>query len=279
MKALEKALSQISIVLDVLSTARMKVNISKSEVLMLLRGKRADEARRRFVCVRGGEDHLRIACAGSSAYFAIKSQIRYLGVVLSYGAFETQTANFRCGQAKAAFGQLRSVLRTGSCLTKADRLRVYRVCVWSVLEYGLIGVGLDRRALESVRSIVAGQLRKVLRSYGRGITNRQVFEQSDLDPDKLLLNRIDNKLATMPEHSVEILQAVRASWSESGTIFTPSSRQATVPRHDAWKPALFHVLFVGYTSPMRWASTCTSKAAIHRFMKLPECSSSRPDMQ
>ena len=209
-EALEKAMSQISTVLDVLDKACVKVNISKSEVLMLLRGKRADEARRRFGCVRGGEDHLRIPCAGSSAYFAIKSQIRYLGVVLSYGAFETQTAIFRCGQAKAAFGQLRSVLRAGSCLTKADRLRVYRLCVWSVLEYGLIGVGLDKRALDSVRSTVAGQLRKVFRIYGKGITNRQVFQQSDIDPEKLLLSRMDNKLATMPEHNVDILQAVRA---------------------------------------------------------------------
>ena len=202
MKAFEKALSEISIVLKVLSTALMKVNVSKSEVLMLLRGKRADEARRRFVCVQGGEDHLRVSCDGGSAYFAIKSQIRYLGVLLSYGAFEAQTANFRRGQAKAAFGQLRSVLRTGSCLTKADRLRVYRTCVWSVLEYGLIGVGLERRALESVRSTVAMQLRKVLRIHGRGIRNRQVFEQSGLDPDKLPLSRTDNKLDMMPERSV-----------------------------------------------------------------------------
>ena len=92
MKALEKAMSQINTVLDALDKACVKVNFSKSEVLLLLRGKRADEARRRFVCVRGGEGHLRIPSAASSAYFAIKSQIRYLGVVLSYGALETQNA-------------------------------------------------------------------------------------------------------------------------------------------------------------------------------------------
>ena len=210
MKSLEKALSQISTVLAVLSSACMKVNVGKSEVLMLLRGKRADEARRRFVSVRGGEGHLRVPHSGSSAYFTIKSKIRYLGVVLSYGGFEAQTAAYRCDQAKSAFGQLRSVLRTGSCLTKADRLRVYRACVWSVLEYGLIGVGLDRKALDSVKSAAAGQLRKVLRIHGRGITNQQVFEQAALNPEEILLGRMDRKLDMMPEQSVEILQAVRA---------------------------------------------------------------------
>ena len=56
------------------------------------------------------------------------------------------------------------------------------MCVWSVLEDRLIGVELDSRASESTPSTVATQLRKVLRIHGKGIiTNRQVFEQSDLD--------------------------------------------------------------------------------------------------
>ena len=132
--------------------------------------------------VRGGEDHLRIPHAGSNVYFAINAKTRYLGVVLSYGSFEIQSATFRCGQAKAAFGQLRAVLRTGSCLSKADRLRVYRVCVWSVVEYGLLGVGLDRLSLDLVCSTVAMQLRKVLRVHGKGISNRQVFQHAGIDP-------------------------------------------------------------------------------------------------
>ena len=173
--------------LDTLQKARMKVNVTKSEVLMILRGTKADEARRRFVSVRGGEDHLRVPHAGSSVYFAIKLKIRYVGVILSYGSFEMQTAAYRCGQAKIAFGQLCAVLRTGSCLSKADRLRVYRVCVWSVVKYGLLGIGLDRRALEKVCSTVAMQLCKVLRIHGRGISNKQVFQTADLDPAQILL--------------------------------------------------------------------------------------------
>ena len=45
-RALERALGQISVVLDTLERACVKVNVPKSEVLMLLRGKKADEARR-----------------------------------------------------------------------------------------------------------------------------------------------------------------------------------------------------------------------------------------
>ena len=209
LRALERALGQVSVVLDILQQACMKVNITKSDVLMLLRGTKADEARRRFISVRGGEDHLRIPHAGSSVYFAIKSQIRYLGVILSYGSFEMQSATFRCGQAKAAFGQLRAVLRTGSCLSKADRLRIYRACVWTVLEYGLLGVGLDRRALDLVCSTVALQLRKVLRLHEKGISNKQVFQAADIDPAQIFLRRYEAKLILMPETDVPVLQEVR----------------------------------------------------------------------
>ena len=102
-QSLEKALSQVGIVLDLLLRAKMKVNITKSEALLLLRGRKADEAKRRFISIRGGEDHLRVQTTGINHYFAIKSKIRYLGVIFSYGSLEHQSASFRSGQAKSSF--------------------------------------------------------------------------------------------------------------------------------------------------------------------------------
>ena len=208
-QSLEKALNQVGIVLDLLSRAKMKVNITKSEALLLVRGRKAEEAKRRFISTRGGEDHLRVQATGNNRYFAIKSKIRYLGVIFSYGSFEHQSASFRSGQAKAAFGQLKGVLRTGACLSKADRLRVYRVCVWTVLEYGLIGVGFDRRSLDLACSTVAQHLRKLLRIYEKGVSNQKVFLMAGIDPAKLFLNRIESKLAMMSESAGTTLQAVR----------------------------------------------------------------------
>ena len=193
MKQLERALGQIPVVLEALENAHMTVNIPKSEVLMLLRGTKSDEARKRFVCVRGGEDHLRIPGQKGNTYFAIKPEIQYLGIKFSYGPFEVQSAKFRCSVAKAAFGQLRAVLRTGACLSKAERVRIYRSCVWTVLEYGLIGVGFDRRALDLICATTAVQLRKILRVYEKG-SNKQLFHSAGIDPVQLLLQRVEDKL-------------------------------------------------------------------------------------
>ena len=163
-----------------------------------------------FICVRGGEDHLRIPGERANTYFVIKPEIQYLGVKLSYGSFETQSARLRCGKAKAAFGQLRAVLRTNSCLSKVERLRIYRSCVWSVPEYGLSQVGLDRRAIDLVCSTVAMHLRKILRIFERGVPNKQVFLTAGIDPARLLLRRIESKLDWMPENTGVILHPIRA---------------------------------------------------------------------
>ena len=113
-----RSISKLSRVLEDVHVMWMSLSLEDNyESFGVGRGTKTDEARRRFISVRGGEDHLCIPHAGSSVYFAIKSKIRYLGVILSYGAFEMQSAAYRCGQAKAAFGQLRAVLCTGSCLS------------------------------------------------------------------------------------------------------------------------------------------------------------------
>ena len=187
----------------------MKVNTPKSEVLMLLRGTKSEEARKRFVCVRGGEDHLRIPGKKGNTYFAIKPEIQYLGVKLSYGSFEVQSAKFQRNMAKAAFGQLRAVLRTGACLSKAERVRIYRSCVWTVLEHGLIGVGFDRRAIDLICTTTAVHLRKILSVHEKGVSNKQLFYSAGIDPVQLLLQRVEDKLDWIPAGAGDMLQAGR----------------------------------------------------------------------
>ena len=102
---------------------------------------------KRYVCSRDGFTCLRIDRGKSTAYIRLKSEMLYLGVVLSYTGFELQSAKRRCKLAKAEFGNLRQVLRSNSALSLKELMRIYRACVWPIIEYGILGVGLDSRSL------------------------------------------------------------------------------------------------------------------------------------
>ena len=174
--------------MNTLKELGMKVSSSKSGAVLAVKGGDAEAVRRRFLVRRNGVECLRVADADGSVYIPVKMELAYLGILLSNGSYELQSAKHRCKLAKAAFSRLHRVLRTGSVLSKAAKLRVYRACVWPVLTYGLPGLGLDARALDTVFSTVAMHLRKILRLYQHGITNKSVFAQANFSPEAELLH-------------------------------------------------------------------------------------------
>ena len=91
-------------------------------------------------------------------------------------------------------GNLRQVLRSNSALSLKERMRIYRACVWPIIEYGILGVGLDSRSLGYIYSTVATQLRKIFRMYQKGVSNQDVYARSGLNPVELLLNRARSNL-------------------------------------------------------------------------------------
>ena len=162
---LDQALREVGVVLATLQELGMKVSNSKSEAALALKGSEADAVRKRLVVKWNGQTCLRVGRSQNTAYIPIKSEISYLGIQLSYGSYELQSARHRRQLAKAAFARLHRVLRKGAVLSKAAKLRIYRACVWPALVYGLPGLGLDNRALDCVCSTAAMQLRKILRLY------------------------------------------------------------------------------------------------------------------
>ena len=172
----------------------MKVSSSKLEAVFSVKGNEADAVRKRFVVKWNGEMCLRVGKSTNTAYIPVKSELAYLGVQLSYGSYELQSAQHRCKLAKVAFSRLHRVLRAGAVLSKAAKLRIYRACVWPVLAYGLPGLGLDARAIDSICSTTATRLRKVLRLYQHGISSTSVFEQAGLRPEEELLNSVTVQL-------------------------------------------------------------------------------------
>ena len=216
------------------------MSFGKCEAVLSVKGHRRLQIMKKYTRVRNGVPHL-VLRGDHDILIPLKSEIPYLGILLSYGAFEYNTAQHRCKQAWMNYKALRQALRTNGALSSAERLRIYRVCIWPVVEYGLCGTGLDSRRLGLVESTVAQQLRKVLRIHERGVSNREVFIRADLDPRIRLEGVFRNQyrriagvgagsvIAGMHDRAFQVQEHFKQIVETVGATLTPLCAQSGVP--------------------------------------------------
>ena len=122
-------------------------------------------ARRPTLAVRKGpEGHfLRIPLLEGALCIPLVSQFRYLGVQLSCTSFENATLHYRLDKLKAAFGRLGTVLKGRHHLTSAQRISLWRACVWSTMSYGLTACGLTLAGHKTLETLVIRHVRAILR--------------------------------------------------------------------------------------------------------------------
>ncbi|CAE7215889.1 unnamed protein product, partial [Symbiodinium natans] len=142
----------------------MLINYKKFAVLMHLKGACAKRWRKHHVFHREGGQFLRIRVGEAIAFLPIKTIHKYLGIVLSYQAYEKATVLHRLAQSKAAYHRLRPVLTSKSTLNQRERLRVWQVCVLSCLRYGLDSIPLTQGLLKLIQVQCARQIRAITRS-------------------------------------------------------------------------------------------------------------------
>ncbi|CAE7364204.1 unnamed protein product [Symbiodinium microadriaticum] len=90
--------------------------------------------------------------------------IDYLGVVMSYGAFERHSMEKRLHAAKANQAQLAKFLYGRKGLTQTHRISVCRTCVRSAATYGLPAVSLTHKSLKALHAFELKTLRAIARS-------------------------------------------------------------------------------------------------------------------
>ena len=236
----ERAVKELGLVLQVLRDLGMEVSFGKCEAVLSLKGIKQAEILKKYTRVRNGSSHL-VLRADREILIPLKTEITYLGTVLSYGSFEYATTQYRCRQAWNNYKSLRRALSTNGVLSSAERMRIYRVCIWPVIEYGLCGTGMDSRSLRLIESTVAQQLRKVLRIYEHGVSNRSVFQRADLDPRAALEHRLvcqleriaqaapDSVVATLHDRASQVLEFYRRLVNADGSALTPVSTGNGVP--------------------------------------------------
>ena len=163
-KDLEGAYEGIRHILQVLCDKGLEISVSKTVIVMQLRGAQAEKALQRYV-VRGLKDkRIRFHVQGRMLDIKLVAQHVYLGIIITYGKIEAESFRHRAQLAKGAFKRLEATL-TCRTIPITFRWRLWQACVLPCLLHGLDCTGLNPAIAQKIRVLVIGQARRIARSW------------------------------------------------------------------------------------------------------------------
>ena len=172
-------------ILQDLASLGMEVSLSKTVVLLAVKGTQAPKLLRTFTKRVKGERILCIQTPQGSTQLPIRRAHDYLGIKISYYNFEKLTMQHRLRLSWVAMHRLHDLLKH-RLLPLRKRTLLWQSCVWSVANFGLTATGLDPTCAQQFHSGIMKQLRTVARSppHVSHETNEQMLIRLHL-PDPL----------------------------------------------------------------------------------------------
>ena len=173
---LDAALELCDSLLDRLSQLRFKVNPGKSALLIRLHGGSASTARKRLFKKEHGSRYVALPSVSH------KTQVPYLGIILSYFDYESLTLTHRLKASKTALSDVAHAVRNYRVLSEHRRRSIWAITAWASALYAIHVVGLSSKGLGKLESHMVYQLRFVLWSYSRDTheTNQELLRRKGL---------------------------------------------------------------------------------------------------
>ncbi|CAL1152943.1 unnamed protein product [Cladocopium goreaui] len=178
--------------LDVIENMKLSLSYSKSHMLIAYAGTNARVALKGILHRSPTGASIRVPRLGREhTCLPLRSKGSYLGVCISYHAFELQTWNHRKQASWLAFARLRAWLRSRQ-LTRAHRMYLWKTCVFTVLTYGLLATNVTIPVLLDFQGTVYKMVRTVLQdhSYITHTTHQAAFQQHRIDPPLEMLRAL-----------------------------------------------------------------------------------------
>ena len=166
---LKVAVRQLNTFISVLTDFGLQVNPSKSQSILAVRGPGAERVRQQHtVWVKDAEGRqiLRLRLPGHklSEGPPLVQSIDYMGIVLSYSAFEELSMRKRLGVAQGNFDRCKKVLHNRKVLTIPQRLTLWKSIVLPAATYGILATGFTKVSLERFHGLVLRHMRSISNS-------------------------------------------------------------------------------------------------------------------
>ena len=213
-----ETIQTLGTVLDILEDLGMTINLSKTAAQMKVAGTSFRKHVAQVVTRTTDGACIQIPRQKGSASVHLEQRTKYLGVLVSYGAFEEQTIATRLSAGITAFRRLRPWLIRKQIQLK-HRLRLWHTCIFPVLTYGIFPIGLTYSGLHKLQQLMYKQLRHVIgdHSYCTRHTHQEALaKHSCATPLQRLLTAVQALSKSIHDRHHELLShdiVHRNSWT------------------------------------------------------------------
>ena len=162
-ESFKRAIRAMGLLIGAFQEAGLRLSIEKTVILMSATGTSLQSTLAPYRCEIDGEPHFAVRVGTKKLYFKLVHEHTYLGSKLSYHHFEMTNLKHRLGIAWGAFWRLYHILRS-RVLSLPLKLRVWNLCVFSIMRYSLCQVGLPSTGPLLLRQAVHRQVRLIAKS-------------------------------------------------------------------------------------------------------------------
>ena len=190
-----QALTDLSFVLTLMKSYGLRINVQKSVALCRIIGRSAPAFLRKWT-VRSKEGP-RLTIPDLDWKLPLVSKTAYLGVVISYRAWEMDTTKRRIAAIQHCFHVLRRWF-TDTTIPKPLKFRLYKQCILLTLQYSIFEMGVTQQGFKQLISVINIHLRRMIREpiHVTHESTHDCFHRHGLDPPWIILQNTFARLNT-----------------------------------------------------------------------------------
>ena len=163
----------------------MQINTGKTKAIISITGPFKHKIYKHYVRTQGDERRLLLSPGDPSQWILLVDKAEYLGLIISYSAFEKQSVQHRVYKANQRRWALAAILHTRR-MSIPYKLRLWRICVLSTLTYALHCLALSeghvrllqRTMMKHIRALVSDQ------AFLTGTTHDEILTRFQIKPVK-----------------------------------------------------------------------------------------------
>ncbi|CAE7946816.1 Pol, partial [Symbiodinium sp. KB8] len=189
----QQALRELQILLCTLEDYKMRINFTKTAVLLKLVGKQAKQELYDHTCLKQGVLHLVVLVHGRTQHIPIRVEHEYLGSKVSYHKAADRNLDHRLQSGQLRYHCIQKALAGRHAISQAHRIRLWAACVQTSMMYSLNAVGVTAQGLQRWETRVLKHLRAILRqpAHLTHVTNGAIWQRANLRrPGEQLLEQI-----------------------------------------------------------------------------------------
>ena len=224
----------LTLLLQVMEDLGLLVNLTKTVLLVRVRGSARQRAVHQHTCWKDGQRWWRTGLV----LLPIRAEVTYLGTVLSLKSWEEKAAKHRLTEARSRNAKIRRATNSRQLFALSHRIRIWKACAVSGAVFGLGPIGLTAKSAVLLRQWFQKQLRAVTGSQAflTGESNAALRERAAVqDPVDALADSVARKLEKLQLKEPDITNTpdIVAHWESCRDTFdglrTTVSTDSIVP--------------------------------------------------